>query len=195
MSHPRPDEIDLLLEGALEPDEAARMEAHLDACPACRAVREERKAFLDAISGLPDLEVPADLTARIMARVFPERRSLAVRLAAFAAGSSILVFAGLAYVLATGADLPGLLLGAGKASWGAIQSFALSFIKGLRLLALFFDLMARFTADLGKAGGRLGHMIGPEVYAATLIVALAAAAVLYLGYRRKFAHGENSHEA
>ena len=195
MSHLRPDEIDLFLEGALEPDEAARMEVHLASCPACRAVRVERQAFLVAISGLPDLEVPADLTARIMARVFPEKPSLASRLVAFAAGSSILVFAGLAYVLATGADLPGLLLGAGKASWSAIQSFSLSFIKGLKLLALFFDLTARFTADLGKAGGRIGHMIRPEVYAATLVVAVAAVVIAYLGYRRNFAHRENSHDA
>ncbi len=195
MSHLRPDEIDLLLEGAVEPDEAARMEAHLADCSACRAVREDRKVFLEALSGLPDLEVPPDLAARIMARAFPRKARLSRRLVATAAASSLFVFGGLAYLLATGGNLAGLLLGAGKASWGAARDFSLFLVKLTRLAVLSLTLLARIAAELIEAMGRLGSMISPEVYAACLVITLAAAAACFLGLRRKIADGENTHDA
>jgi hypothetical protein len=171
------------------------MEGHLASCPACRAVREERKAFLEALSGLPDLEVPPDLTARIMARAFPRKARLSRRLVAVAAATSLFVFGGLAYVLATGGNLSGLLLGAGKASWGAARDFSLFLFKLIKLAVLSFTLFARISAELIEAMGRLGSMISPEVYAACLFVTLAAATACFLGLRRKFADGENSHDA
>jgi predicted anti-sigma-YlaC factor YlaD len=195
MSHLRPDEIDLLLEGAVEPDEAARMEAHLADCSACLAVREDRRVFLEALSGLPDLEVPPDLTARIMARAFPRKARLSRRLVAAAAASSLFVFGGLAYVLATGGNLAGLLLGAGRSSWGAARDFSLFLVKLTRLTILSLTLLARIAAELIEAMGRLGSMISPEVYAACLVITLAAAAACFLGLRRKFADGENTHDA
>lgn len=195
MSHLRPDGIDLLLEGAVEPDEAARMEAHLASCAACRAVRKDRKAFLEALSALPDLEVPPDLAARIMARAFPSKARLSRRLVAVAGVSALVVFGGLACVLATGGNLAGLLLGAGKVSWGAARDFSLFLVKLTRIAVLSLTLLARIAAELIEAMGRLGSMIGPEVYAAGLFLTLAAAAACYLGLRRKFAGGENAHDA
>jgi predicted anti-sigma-YlaC factor YlaD len=188
--HLRPDEIDLLLEGAAEPVEAARMEAHLASCAACDAVREERKAFLEVIDGLPDLEVPPDLAATIVARAFPRRSRLWAGLAALAGGSALFVFGGLAYVLATGGNLAGLLLGAGKASWGASRDFSLALVKLTKLAVLSLTLLARYAQDLLKTTDRLGSMISPEVYAAGIFFTLAAATVCFLGLRRKFAHGE-----
>jgi predicted anti-sigma-YlaC factor YlaD len=190
--HLRPDEIDLLLEGAAEPVEAARMEAHLASCAACGAVRGERKAFLEVIDGLPDLEVPPDLAARIVARAFPRRSRLWAGLAALAGGSALFVFGGLAYILATGGNLVGLLLGAGKASWGASRDFSLALVKLTKLAVLSLTLLARYAQDLLKTTDRLGSMISPEVYAAGIFITLAAATVCFLGLRRKFAHGERS---
>ena len=190
MSHLRPDEIDLFLEGAAGPDEAARMKEHLAACKACDAVREERKAFLEAVGGLPDLEVPPDLAQRIMARVFPRKSRLSGRLVALAGASALLVFGGLAYVLATGGNLAGLLLGAGRSSWGAARDFSLALVKLTKLAVLSLTLLARFAGDLMEGMGRLGSMIGPEVYAAILFITLAAVAACFLGLRRKFAPGE-----
>lgn len=195
MSHLRPDGIDLLLEGALEPEETVRMEAHLASCEVCRAVREDRKAFLETLSTLPDLEVPPDLAARIMARAFPRKARLSRRLIIVAGAPALAVFGGLAYVLATGGNLAGFLLGAGKASWGAARDFSLFLIKLARLTILSLTLLARIAAELIEAMGRLGSMIGPEVYAAGLFLTLAAAAACYLGLRRKFAGGENAHDA
>lgn len=190
MSHLRSDEIDLLLEGAVEPDAAARMEGHLAVCTACDALRKERKAFLEAISDLPDLEVPPDLAARIVARVFPRKRRLSRILVVLAGAPALLVLGALTYVLATGVNLAGLLLGAGKASWGAARDFSLAIVKLTKLAVLAFTLLARFTGDLWEGMAQLGSMIRPEVYAAGLFVALVAAAACFLGLRRMLVHGE-----
>ncbi|HEX2695309.1 MAG TPA: zf-HC2 domain-containing protein [Acidobacteriota bacterium] len=190
MNHLRPDTIDLLLEGATDPHETARMEEHLASCAACGTVRDERKAFLEAVGGLPDLEVPPDLAARIMARAFPRKPRLSGGLIALGGGSALLVLGGLAYVLATGGNLAGLLLGAGKSSWGAARDFSLALVKLTKLAVLSLTLLARFAGDIVEGMRRLGSMIPPEVYAAGLFIALAATAVCFLGLRRKFAHGE-----
>ncbi len=190
MSHLRPDEIDLFLEGATEPGEAARMEGHLAACAACAALRGERKAFLEAIGGLPDLEVPPDLAARIVARAFPPKRRLSGALVALAGGPALLVFAALAYALATGRNLVGLLIGAGKTSWGAAVDLSLALAKVTKLAVLTLSLLARLAGELMEATARLASMIRPEVYAAALFIVLVAAAACFLGLRRMLVHGE-----
>ena len=190
MNHPRPEEIDLWLESAAAPSAAARMEEHLADCPPCGAVREERKAFLEAARSLPDLEVPPDLAARIMAHAFPRSSRVPGALFALSGGLALLVFGGMTYVLATGGNLAGLLLGAGKSSWGAARDLSLAFVKLTKLAVLSLTLLARFAGDLMAGMGRLGSMIRPEAYAAGLFIMLAAAAACFLGLRRKFAHGE-----
>ena len=188
--HPRPEEIDLWLEGAATPPAAVRMEEHMADCPPCGAVREDRKAFLEAACSLPDLEVPSDLAARIVARAFPRRSRLPGALFALSGGLALLVFGGLTYVLSTGGNLAGLLLGAGKSSWGAARDLSLAFVKLTKLAVLSLTLLARFAGDLMEGMGRLGSMIRPEAYAAGLFITLAAAAACFLGLRRKFVHGE-----
>jgi len=190
MNHPRPEEIELWLEGAAAPSVAARMEEHVADCAPCGAVREDRKAFLEAARSLPDLEVPPDLAARIMARAFPRRSRLPGALFALSGGLALLVFGVLASVLATGGNLAGLLLGAGKSSWGAARDLSLALVKLTKLAVLSLALLARFAGDLMEGMGQLGSMIRPEAYAAILFVTLAAAAACFLGLRRKFAHGE-----
>ncbi len=190
MSHLRPDEIDLFLEGTAEPDEAARAEGHLAACAACDAVRRDRKAFLEAIGGLPDLEVPPDLAARILARAFPPKRRMSGAFVALAGAPAFLLIAGLAYALATGRNVVGLLIGAGKASWGAAADFSLALVKVTKLAILTLSLLARLTGDLMEGMARLSSMIRPEIYAAGLFIVLIAAAACFLGLRRMLAHGE-----
>lgn len=190
MSHLRPEELDLWLEGETAPAAAARMEAHLAECAPCGALREHRKAFLEAARSLPDLEVPPDLAAKIIARAFPRRSRLPHPLFALSGGLALLVFSGLAYVYATGGDLAGILLGIGKSSWGAVRDFSLALVKLTKLAVLALTLLARFAGELVEGVGRLGSVFRPELYAAGLFVTLAAAAACFLGIRKKFARGE-----
>lgn len=85
-AHRRPDEearerIALYAVGALEPGEAAGLEAHLEACRACRDELEALRSVVDEIAcSVPPLDPPADLKERLLqrlrgaARVQPWRR-------------------------------------------------------------------------------------------------------------------------
>ena len=44
------------LDGALPDDDRARMDAHLDACPGCRAYLAQMEATLRVLQGTPALE-------------------------------------------------------------------------------------------------------------------------------------------
>lgn len=189
-SHLRPEEIDLVIEGAAEPGETLRAEEHLATCPACRKVREERAAFLEAAFSLPDLEVPPDLAEKIAARAFPARHRPASLLAALAGALSLVAFGGLAYVLANGDSLAGFFLGAGKVSWGLAREFSLAFLKGIKLAALFLTLLGRYAADLIEGAGRLKGLIPVEAYAVCFVAALALAVAAAFGLRRFLAQGE-----
>lgn len=61
--------ISARLDGALSPEEEARLEAHLASCPDCRAAEEELSAIHRGLEALPPIEPPAGLTERIMAAV------------------------------------------------------------------------------------------------------------------------------
>ncbi len=60
------------VDGALTPDEAARLQAHLDQCPRCRALQEQLIQIHRACGEMDD-PPPADLPARILARLPAQR--------------------------------------------------------------------------------------------------------------------------
>jgi len=56
--------------GTLDPGEAARVEAHLRECPACRREYEELRRVIDVLPhALPVQPAPAALRDRIMAAI------------------------------------------------------------------------------------------------------------------------------
>jgi predicted anti-sigma-YlaC factor YlaD len=57
------------LDGQLSPTEAGAVQAHLDACAACRAEWALLRQVDAALATLPVLDEPVDFTARVMARV------------------------------------------------------------------------------------------------------------------------------
>ena len=58
--------ISAALDGALSPEEQARLEAHLAQCPDCRTLYEDLSKLRQALRELPPMEIPAGLTERIM---------------------------------------------------------------------------------------------------------------------------------
>lgn len=67
------DLISAAIDGALSPVEQEKLDSHLASCPECRALYEELTALHAALSGLPPVEVPADLTEHIMDAVAAEQ--------------------------------------------------------------------------------------------------------------------------
>jgi hypothetical protein len=187
---PRPEELDFYLEGDMDGDSVRELEKHLETHPACRARVEDRKAFLEALRGLPDIEIPADFTARVMAAVFPARRSAFAWLAALIGGMSGLFLGGLAYILITGQNLPGLALEAGKSFWGSGRNGIVILAKVGKLAALSLQLMIQLGSGLVEKLGRVGSLVDSRIYIALGVVIVAFPALLYLVLKRRTLNGE-----
>ena len=188
----RPADIYLYLENRLDPAAVREADEHLVLCPGCRSAFEERRALMDAIAGIPDLEVPPDLAEMILARLPPDRSSRFGWLVAFIIGFSSFFLGGLAYVILTGQSLPGFLIDAVRSAWDVMRDASLAFIKFAKVTVLGLDLLFKFIGEIGKGLAHFGALIRPEVYAACLILFLALAVLLVTGFRSKFLHGEKS---
>ncbi len=65
--------LQALLDGALPPDDAARVRDHLAACGTCRARFDALRLVHEALSTQPEPEPSPDLAAAIIARARPQR--------------------------------------------------------------------------------------------------------------------------
>jgi len=61
--------ISAALDGACSPAERTELEAHLAACPQCKAFYDDLKTIHDTLSTLPAMDPPADLKDRVMAAI------------------------------------------------------------------------------------------------------------------------------
>lgn len=68
--------LDLFVDGALSPEEMARVQSHLDRCPACRAYVDDALAIRAALGGWEETPVPEDFHRHVMdaVRAQPRRR-------------------------------------------------------------------------------------------------------------------------
>jgi hypothetical protein len=64
-----PEKVTALVDAALEPREAAALEAHLSICEACRAQADGERAVRQRLRGLPPAELPPGLETRLRARL------------------------------------------------------------------------------------------------------------------------------
>jgi anti-sigma factor RsiW len=74
----RPERVTGYVDGALEPEETARVAAHLESCPNCRAQAEAERALRESLRALPAPEPRAGFEAELRQL---SRRGSAVRLA------------------------------------------------------------------------------------------------------------------
>ena len=63
------EELYAYLEGDLPHEAVHHLEAHALACPDCRALLEDRRAFMQAAESLPDIAIPDTFTASLLARL------------------------------------------------------------------------------------------------------------------------------
>ena len=64
--------LDPFVDGELSPDEMARVQAHLDVCPACRAYVDDALAIRAAFPDAEDTAVPDGFAENVMARIQAE---------------------------------------------------------------------------------------------------------------------------
>ena len=69
--------LDPFVDGELSPDEIARVQAHLDGCPACRAYADDALAIRASFPDAEDTPVPDGFAESVMARIRAEAASQA----------------------------------------------------------------------------------------------------------------------
>ena len=69
--------LDPFVDGELSPDEMARVQAHLDGCPACRAYADDALAIRASFPDAEDTPVPDGFAESVMARIRAEAASQA----------------------------------------------------------------------------------------------------------------------
>jgi anti-sigma factor RsiW len=91
VTHLVPDQFDLYLDDRLDPAQRAAAEAHLAACPACRAELAALRDMLAMLEALPPERLPADLTGPVLARIAPAANPWPQRLALAAFAAQVVI--------------------------------------------------------------------------------------------------------
>jgi len=176
--------IYLYLEDELPSSERKAVEIHLAACSACRRALEERRFLLEAVNSLPEAELPADFSKRVM-RALPPLRNRAF---SWLTGAASMAAAGalmwLTVFLLSGDTLSKFLIGLNDLLWTQVRSFALIFVKTFKLVSLLLKLCVQFSELLFKGFTSLTTILSPEVQALLLTITIVLSAGLFLGARR-----------
>ena len=171
------------LDGELGPEESARLDEHLAACPACRREYDALTRAVAAFEAAPRLEPSPDFAASVMnrarlakARQARVRRAFArVTIAASAAAAAVAAGAW-AWLFK-----PALGAAAAGAFNGAVSA-VVDYWKVGRALAVPADVVGKLASALASAGSHLaweGLKSSSPVYAGALV----AVALFYLVWR------------
>jgi len=177
------EEMHRALDGELGPEERARFEEHLAACPACRRDYEALTRAVAAFEAAPRLEPSAAFAAGVMRRVrlAEARRARARRFFAWATAG------------ATAAVAAGSIAFWGRVFRSALGATTFSWLTDVvRVVANGWTVVRAFAAPaavLGKVASALGtaasHLGREAIQAASPVYlgALVAVALFYLVWR------------
>lgn len=183
------------LDGFLEPEEAARFEAHLAGCPECEAEAAAFRVVFSELRALPLLDPRPELFERILDEVLPQRAPRWVRVLGWAYGGMLAASLGLigsAFVLpAPSAWLHGIIA-AGTRSLTNTGTFV------LRTLGEGFAHFAEALAGGGSVGRTLrvlGALLSQPAVLVTVLAAVVVCAALlwWMRPRERSASGELPH--
>jgi hypothetical protein len=194
------EELYAYLEGELAHDAVHHLEAHALACPDCRALLEDRRAFMQAAASLPDLAVPDTFAASLLSRLdsvpapHPRRPPLWTWLAATGAAAAAFSVTLGAIILISGQNLWEYLarLQHGLVGYlqGAVSAIA-HFVKYVQIFLRVAGELATAAAGFFKS---LTALLTPPVQAA---FAGSAVLILVMGvvfWRRRKSPLENEDE-
>jgi predicted anti-sigma-YlaC factor YlaD len=191
-SCPRPENFYLYLEGELGPYEAAKLEEHVECCPACREILAEKRLLHEAFTSLPPFEVPADFARSVMDSLpEPEVRKtgwLAPLLAAMAA----LAVSLLGFNVFTGTSLPEVLVAVNGFLGQTVAQFAPLAVKTLKLGTLLMRIAGDIAA-MGFSGlEAVARVLGPQGLALLAGLGALFGLLVLLGARRFLRQGVGS---
>jgi predicted anti-sigma-YlaC factor YlaD len=182
----------LYLEGELDPAERRGLEAHLEACPACRETLAERRLLHEAFISLPPFEVPPDFALSVMDRIPEAADGKAGWLAPLASGLAALVVGLMGFYILTGESLSGVLVAVSRSFSSGFGRLLPLFAKLLKIGALLLDVASSFVTMLGKGLAIFLSSLGPDGIGLILGLGLLLSLLLFLGAKRLLSLGEKT---
>jgi hypothetical protein len=192
MSCLTPGQIYLYLEDELLTHEREAIEKHLASCEACQNMLEDRSVMMQAVERLPPLDMPADFTQQVMAKVFPKVSPVRIWIAGLATGFSLLMFVFLAVFLQSDISFSGLFVSLNGALWTIVRNLSVFTVKLFKVTSVIVEILVQFASFVIKTLGSLTTLIRPEVqiFLITLTVVLSISALALI--RRKIWTGEKT---
>ena len=194
------EELYAYLEGVLPDSAARRIEAHVLSCPDCRALLEDRRAFMEAAESLPDIEIPDSFVPSLMARLETVPAPQAARLpvwtwfAAAAAGSAAFLATVGGIALVSGQNFLEYLMRLQHGLLNYLQGAASAVIHFLKYVQIFFKVAGQFTTALADVFKRASDFLTPPVQAAFAVSGLLILAMGVILWRRRTQLPENDHD-
>ena len=182
----------LYLEGELDPAERRGLEAHLEACPACREALAERRLLHEAFTSLPPFEVPPDFALSVMDRLPEPAEAKARWLAPLVAGTASLVVGLLGFYILTGESLSDVLVAVSRSFSSGFGRLLPLFAKLLKVASLLLNIASGFLTMLGKGLVALLSSLGTEGIGLILGLGLLLSLLLFLGAKRLLSSGEKA---
>lgn len=185
-------EIYAYLEDDLPPEQRADIEKHLEFCPKCSQAVEERRYLTEAASSLRDLEVPADLASRVMARISSPASSLPAWLTAFIVGLSSLGLFCLLLILSGGKSAFTILAGFNHSILIYLKNSTVWLAKAMTLLTSVGRVIQTLALALFKGISLLTTLTSPGIQVLALALTLVTFFSLYLALKKKLLPGERT---
>lgn len=183
-------QIYLYLEDELPVDERESIEKHISSCEPCKILLEDRKMMLQAVETLPPLDMPADFTQQVMAKVFPRVSPVRIWIAGLATGFSLMMFIFLAVFLQSDISFSGVFVRLNSSLWAFVKNLSVFTVKLFKIASVIFEILIQFASFVFKTLASLTILIRPEfqIVLTTLTVVLSIS-VLYM-MRRKIWTGD-----
>jgi hypothetical protein len=183
-------QIYLYLEDQVPVDERESIEKHISTCEPCKILLEDRKMMMQAVETLPPLDMPADFTRQVLAKVFPQVSPVRIWIAGLATGFSLMMFLFLAVYLQSDISFSGVFVRLNSSLWAFVKNLSVFTVKFFKIASVIFEILIQFVSFVFKTFGSLTTLIRPEfqIFLITLTVGLSIS-VIYM-MRRKIWTGD-----
>lgn len=180
----------LYLEDQVPVDERESIEKHISSCEPCKILLEDRKMMMQAVETLPPLDMPADFTQRVMAKVFPRVSSVRIWIAGSATAFSLMMFLFLAIFLQSDISFSGVFVRLNSSLWVFVKNLSVFAIKLFKIASVILEILIQFASFIFKTLGSLATLIRPEfqIFLITLTVVLSISALYMM--RKKIWTGD-----
>lgn len=192
MSCPTERQIYLYLEDQVPVDERESIEKHISSCEPCKILLEDRKMIMQAVETLPPLDMPANFTQQVMAKVFPRVSSVRIWVAGSATAFSLMMFIFLAIFLQSDISFSGVFVRLNSSLWAFVKNLSVFAVKLFKIASVILEILIQFASFVLKTLGSLTTLIRPEfqIFLITLTVVLSISALYMM--RRKILTGDTT---